>query len=119
MNTAKETGKQQEVLAADYLQKNGMRILEQNFRCRQGEIDIVGTHQGYLVFAEVKYRHSEKNGTPAEAVTYAKQKKICKAADYYRMKHRYNDAVPVRYDVVAITDQNIAWYQNAFSHLGY
>lgn len=119
MNTAKETGIKKEALAAEYLRQNGMRILEQNFRCRQGEIDIVGRHKGYLTFVEVKYRRTDINGTPTEAVTPAKQKKICRAADYYRMKHRCNDAVPVRYDVVAITGNEITWYENAFVHLGF
>lgn len=55
MNT-RTTGAQWEAAAADYLQAQGMRIVEQNFRSRQGEIDIIGYHQGYLVFVEVKYR---------------------------------------------------------------
>lgn len=77
---------------------------------------MIGRHQAYLIFVEVKYRHTARFGMAEEAVNGAKQRKICKAADYYRMKHHYNDAVPVRYDVVAVTDTDIAWHQHAFEH---
>ena len=50
--------------AAAYLKRKGYRILEQNFRCRQGEIDLIARDGGYLVFIEVKYRSSLKDGAP-------------------------------------------------------
>ena len=49
----RRTGAVWEKVAAEYLIKNGMRVLETNFRCRLGEIDLIGSHQGYLVFVEV------------------------------------------------------------------
>lgn len=117
MDKTTAIGKEKEALAAEYLRKNKVQILEQNFTCRQGEIDIIGKYQGYLLFVEVKYRHTEKYGTPEEAVNFTKQKKICRAADYYRMCHYYYDNVPVRYDVIAITGEQIVWHQNAFEHI--
>ena len=48
-----------------------------------------------------------------------KQRKICKTADYYRMKKGYTENVPMRYDVLAMTDEKITWHQNAFVHIGY
>lgn len=112
-------GTNYEQMAADFLEQNGCRILERNFRCRQGEIDIIGKHEGYLVFVEVKYRATEDSGNAAEAVNTAKQKKICRVADYYRMKCGVGDDRPIRYDVIAIQGKegHVDWYQNAFCHI--
>ena len=83
MNT-RQTGNVYEQMAADYLEKQGMRILERNFRRgRNGEIDIIGRDGKYLVFVEVKYRSGDEKGNAAEAVTTAKQRTICRVADYY------------------------------------
>lgn len=116
MNTRK-IGTDQEKKAAEYLTENGMQILTQNFRCRQGEIDIVGKHGGYLVFVEVKYRKGTDYGTALEAVTYAKQCRICRVADYYRCRYAYGTDTAVRYDVLAIQGEEIRWVQNAFPHI--
>lgn len=116
----REIGTRYEEEACAYLEKNGVLIKERNFRCRQGEIDIVGTQEGYLVFFEVKYRATDKGGLPEEAVNYAKQKKICRTGDYYRMLHGYSDDRPVRYDVIGISGRDsmeIRWYKNAFPHI--
>ena len=110
-------GTQAENKAAEYLQNQGMCILERNYRNRSGEIDIIGTHNGYLVFIEVKYRASLKKGKPEEAVGMSKQKNICRVADYYRCTHRVPLSTPVRYDVVAVLGEDICWYRNAFSHI--
>lgn len=114
----REIGTQYEVKACEYMQSLGFRVLERNFRCRQGEIDIIGEHEGYLVFVEVKYRADNTAGHAAEAVTPAKQKRICRTADYYRYSHGIGDNRPVRYDVVAIQGETeIRWYKNAFWHI--
>lgn len=112
----RELGQEKEEEACRYLTKQGFVVKERNFRCRQGEIDIIGRHQGYLVFAEVKYRKNDSLGSAEEAVNIKKQRKICQAAGYYRCIHRYNEDYPIRYDVVAIQGEQIIWYQNAFEH---
>lgn len=112
----RETGTKKEQLAAAYLKQRGVRILKQNFRSRQGEIDIVGIHQGYLVFVEVKYRRTHSMGGALEAVTLKKQQKICRTADFYRCSQGIGDFAPVRYDVVAIQGEEIRWIKNAFPH---
>ncbi|MBQ7956215.1 MAG: YraN family protein [Lachnospiraceae bacterium] len=117
MNT-REIGAKKEELAAEYLKEKGMKILERNFRNRHGEIDIIGRHEDYLVFVEVKYRRSLRQGSPAQAVDYKKQKQICKVADYYRMIHKLGESTPVRYDVVAICEEEVSWIKNAFYHIG-
>ena len=69
--------------AAAYLKKKGYRILEANFRCRFGEIDLIARDGAYLVFIEVKYRSSLKDGDSLEAVNRGKQRKIIRVAEYY------------------------------------
>lgn len=116
MNTRKK-GAVYEQTAIEYLQRQGVLILEHNYRNRRGEIDIIGRDGEYTVFFEVKYRRDNANGYPAEAVNYGKQRTICRVADYYRMMHHMGDFTPVRYDVIAICGDEIAWYQNAFEHI--
>lgn len=112
----REIGTQAEETAAAFLSNQGMRILERNFRSRQGEIDLIGMHEGYLVFVEVKYRSAVLKGSPEAAVGMAKQRKICMAADYYRWIHKVKQSVSVRYDVVCVDGGEIRWYRNAFPH---
>jgi putative endonuclease len=69
-------GRQGEQLAAEYLLKAGFRILERNFRCADGEIDIVAADRRYLVACEVKTRSDVRFGTPAEAVTRQKLRRL-------------------------------------------
>lgn len=114
----RKTGTIAESRAAAYLSEKGVRIVEKNFRNRHGEIDLIGHHDGYLVFFEVKYRSSNRNGYPEAAVNYYKQKQICQVATYYRCIHQIELQTPIRYDVVAIEGEQIRWYQNAFEHIG-
>ena len=72
----RQTGSRYEETAAAFLTSKGYRVLERNFRCRQGEIDLICRHGRYLVFAEVKYRSGLSMGSPAEAVDARKQERI-------------------------------------------
>lgn len=114
----RSTGTAAESRAAAYLSEKGVRIVEMNFRNRHGEIDIIGYHEGYLVFFEVKFRSSNRSGTPEAAVGFYKQKQICQVAAFYRCIHKISWNTPIRYDVVAIEGSEIRWYRNAFEHLG-
>ena len=114
----REKGAQKEEQVCAYLLSKGIKIAERNFRCRQGEIDIIGFDGEYLVFFEVKYRSSRGMGSAAEAVGFTKQRKICRVADYYRMIHRFGDDTPVRFDVIAIDGKNLRWIKNAFYYIG-
>lgn len=102
--------------AAQFLQARGLRILARNYRCRQGEIDLIAWDGRYLIFAEVKYRSSSRCADPLSAVNGAKQKKICRVADYFRFTQKVPDDVPVRYDVIGILGEKTAWIPNAFPH---
>lgn len=107
-------GAQKEQQVCAYLLSRGIEIIERNFRCRQGEIDIIGYDGEYLVFFEVKYRSSQNKGNAAEAVGYAKQKRICRVADYYRMLHHCMESTPIRFDVVAVDGEKVTWLKDAF-----
>ena len=114
MNNKRQTGSRYEQMAAEYLKQQGYRILEMNFRCRDGEVDIVAEEASCLVFVEVKYRSSEKYGLPQEAVTRRKQRSISRVAQFYRVRYRVREDVSSRFDVVAILNGEIRLYQNAF-----
>jgi putative endonuclease len=107
-------GAEHEGLAADYLTGQGIRILERNFRCKSGEIDIIGTDEKYLIFFEVKYRSSEAYGTALEAVDRRKMRQICRTADFYRIRKGIGENVFVRFDVIGIQNDRIDWIKDAF-----
>ena len=86
--------------AARYLRLRGYSILERNFSCRAGEIDIVAKKGNFLVFAEVKLRKNAEFAEAREFVTYAKQKRILAAAQIYLAGHDW-DLQP-RFDVIEV-----------------
>ena len=122
----RKTGSQMEEAAVSYLAERGVTILERNFRSRTAEIDIVGKQDGTLLFIEVKARaENQKSGTAPEAVGTAKQKRICRCADYYMHSKGIDPyRTGIRFDVVAITmredkEPEIRWIKNAFNYTAY
>ncbi|MBQ6442392.1 MAG: YraN family protein [Lachnospiraceae bacterium] len=114
----RKLGEDKEQLAADYLEAAGYEIIERNFRCRMGEIDLIAKDRDTLVFTEVKYRVNHKAGLPEEAVDCKKQRTIGKVALYYlKTRIRRMDA-PCRFDVIAIDGEEIRHHINAFSYEG-
>ena len=111
-------GKEKENLAANFLMHQGVKILERNFSCNVGEVDLIGWDRGYLVFVEVKYRKNTNAGYPQESVSKYKRRKICLVSNYYKMQKHYGDNVPVRYDVVSILGERIRWDKDAFDYDG-
>lgn len=110
-------GASKEDLACEYLKQQGFTILARNFRSRTGEIDIVCREETYLVFTEVKYRKTAKNGAPEEAVGPAKQRRIFEAARFYMARFGVAPDTDIRFDVVAILGDRITLIRNAFSPL--
>jgi len=94
-------GRTGERLAAEELARLGYRILEQNFRCSHGEIDLVAEYEHDLIFVEVKTRRGNIYGLPEEAVTYRKRQKIMQIASYYLDLHACSER-SWRIDVVAV-----------------
>lgn len=107
-------GADKEQIIRAYMEQRGYTILEMNFRCRQGEVDIIAKDNKYLVFVEVKFRSDTDKGYPEDAVDYRKQRRICKAAEYYMYSHGMNEYTPVRFDVAGILYDEIRYTENAF-----
>lgn len=112
----RQTGARYEKLAAEYLEKQGLFILERNYRCRQGEIDLIARDGEFLVFVEVKYRQGIEKGTSLEAINRRKQKRICRAAGYYLVCEVGSMDVSCRFDAVGVDgkEEKISWIKNAF-----
>ncbi len=94
-------GERGERVACEFLQKYGYKILEKNYKCKIGEIDVIARRQGRLAFIEIKTRTSAQFGTPQEAVDLRKQEKIFKVAQWY-LKEKKASNTPVAFDVVAV-----------------
>ncbi len=97
----KETGDQGEKLAQKYLRKKGYRILEVNYRCPMGEIDIVAEHKKCLVLVEVRTKSNPNFGSPEESITSAKALHMERTAQFYRQAHPKAPA-DWRVDLIAI-----------------
>ena len=98
-------GKVGEALAASFLKRRGYRIVEQNYRCEQGELDIIAEHEGALVFVEVRAKSSDDFGTPLESITPVKQAKLRQVAGRYLAERDLPRFDSLRFDAVGITFQ--------------
>lgn len=117
--TTKEQGSITEAFACNFLKSEGLAFVERNFTCKLGEIDLIMEDSGTLVFVEVKYRKSIAYGTPVEAVSFTKQQKITKTAQYYLQQQGINAYnTDCRFDVVGIQgpqdNYQVNWLKNAF-----
>ena len=117
-----ELGALGERLAAKYLEKKGYRILERNFRCRMGEIDLIALRGSDLVFTEVKLRKDASHGEAREFVTASKQRKLLMTAEYYLSARPWAQELQARFDVIEVyapqgTEENCSIFhlENAFS----
>ncbi|MER2024467.1 MAG: YraN family protein [Eubacteriales bacterium] len=112
----RRVGTEMERVAAEYLESEGFEILEMNYRCRIGEIDIVAREGRYLVFTEVKYRTNGRRGDPLEAVNARKQRTILRVAMFYLKANGLETDTPCRFDAVGISENgSIRLIRNAFS----
>ncbi len=110
----REIGDKYEQIAVEYLEKNGYRIIERNYRNRIGEIDIIAKEKNTLCFVEVKYRNCGRCGYASEAVNIRKQQKIQSVANYYLMISGYSEWTDCRFDVLAVDGADVTLYRNAF-----
>ena len=112
--TSVEKGRAGEDTAASYLKKNGLSIIQRNFRWYGNEIDIVARDKKYIVFIEVKASSSKNYDHPLMWIPEAKQKRIIKASEGYLVSHKITVS-PVRFDVLAIDRAgNISHIKDAF-----
>lgn len=111
------TGQAAEELAARYLQRQGLRILARNYRCRGGEIDLVCEERGCTVFVEVRLRRDGRFGGAAASITAAKRRKLILAAGHYLAGRPER---PCRFDAVLLDglgEERIKWIRHAFEAL--
>lgn len=123
-----ETGEKSERMAEQFLRDKGLSLVERNYRCKAGEIDLVMQDGSTLVFVEVRHRNSHRFGCGAETVDRRKQQKLIRAASHFLVcRTRYRNCA-CRFDVIAVspiavstdvavgtgTDCEIQWYPNAF-----
>jgi putative endonuclease len=113
---ARLSGKQRqgqlwEQKARDYLQEQGLRLVEANYRCKGGEIDLIMRHGDELVFVEVRQRASSSHGGAAASITPAKVRRMVRAAQTYLLRFAHVPAC--RFDVVAIDGERMEWLRNA------
>ena len=111
-------GQAAEALACRHLQAHGLVLVERNYRCRGGEIDLVMRDGDCLVFVEVRLRRSDRYGGGAESIDGRKQRRLILAASHYLQARRlWNHAT--RFDVVILsgadTAPGIQWIPGAFS----
>lgn len=95
-------GNQGEQAAAEYLLQHGYRICVRNFCVPAGEIDIIASQPGLIVFVEVKTRRGLRCGTPAQAVTYSKQQKIIQTARWFLRQRHLGEKCLCRFDVIEV-----------------
>ena len=121
MTTTTDIGRTAESAALKYLQSQGLKLVESNYRCRHGEIDIIMMDKQTVVFVEVRYRSNPNYGTGAESVDSRKQQKLLASASHYLQKNKLTTNQSCRFDVISLTGndnnkldtKNIQWIRNA------
>lgn len=117
---SRNVGKGKELLAVEYLISQGVNIIQRNFFCRQGEIDLIGIDNDFLIFVEVRYRRNSSFGSPEETVNRKKQYRIIRSARHFLSHNTQLQHLPCRFDVIAIRNNSyyvghsIRWLQDAF-----
>jgi len=111
-NTAENT-------ACEYLQTQGLTLVDRNFTCRLGEIDLIMMDKNILVFVEVRSRTRADGYDPIESITYHKQQRLLRTSSLFLQKKGWLDVYPCRFDVIGITyiqgQPEIRWVKHAIS----
>ncbi len=111
-------GQEAETIAARHLERHGVKLIERNFHCRFGEIDIIGLDKKLLIFVEVRYRRNEKTLAVVETIGQRKCRKLILTSEYYLNRHPHYRLHQCRYDVIIITNRLeqplLKWIKDAF-----
>ena len=113
-------GRHYEHLAAEHLLSAGLSIVEYNFNCKVGELDIICRDGDYLVFVEVRSRRPSQFANALESVDTRKQRKLIRAAQIYLQRKGWQDRFPCRFDVIAFDttasaeQHHVQWIKDAF-----
>ena len=110
LSQKQDQGRQWEQVALAHLRRHGLTLVEANFTCKGGEIDLVMRDGASLVFVEVRQRARRAHGGAAASITQAKIRRLARAAQYYLL--RLPVSPPCRFDVVAIDGDQLDWLRN-------
>ena len=118
-SATQSVGRRTEKLAERHLSSHGLQIVDRNFRCRHGEIDLIMVDGPTLVFVEVRYRRPNRYVTAAATVNCRKQQKLTNTAAMFLARHPLYCDHPVRFDIVGldgpdIDNFTIQWHKDAF-----
>lgn len=121
MNDNNYSGNYGEIIAARYLREHGYKLLDYQYRCRHGEVDIIAYDKKHICFVEVKTRGKNMLGTPADAVDFHKKERLIATANYFINKHKMT--LQPRFDVIEVYMNNmkpehINHIENAFDSTG-
>ena len=116
MSESQSSGRSAEALALQHLSDSGLRLLERNWSCRSGELDLVMLDGDTVVFVEVRYRKHAAWGGALESVDARKRQRLILAAELFLQRESRWGKQPCRFDVVAIGpgDTGLNWLRNAF-----
>jgi putative endonuclease len=108
-----------EAQALSYLRGQGLTLVQANYRCKLGEIDLVMQDIKGLIFVEVRYRCNPSHGSAIATVDYWKQQKLRNAARQFLLYHRLHERVSCRFDVIGLEttaggNTSVQWIKNAF-----
>ncbi len=111
-------GAHYETAALRFLRSQGLKLIERNFRCTMGEIDLIMRQDHIVVFVEVRFRASTRHGLPCETVDRRKQQKLLRCAHYFLLNNKQLADSVCRFDIVGISGieqhLHISWIENAF-----
>ena len=114
-----KTGQRAEAFARAFLEAKGLQLIEHNYHCHYGEIDLIMLDEKDIVFIEVRCRKSTKYGNALESINRTKMNKIIKTATHYLQRMKWLYTVNSRFDVIAIHPvagkMRLEWFKNAFS----
>lgn len=117
--STKSIGDVAETRALNWMQRQGLKLIRRNYRCRQGEIDLIMRDGEFLVFIEVRQRALSTHGAASETVTLRKQRRILMAARHFIANYRISADQCMRFDVIGLGPHEesdaIDWIPNAFS----
>src|SRR3990167_8303956 len=108
-------GKAAEQKACEFLLKQGLTLISKNYRCKQGEIDLIMRDGQDIVFIEIRLRTNKNFGSAIESINESKQKKILRTAIHFLRGRQWLHTKNCRFDVIGMSDNHFEWIKNAFT----
>lgn len=114
MGKTQISGNAAEWAAFQFLKQQGLRLIQRNYRCKLGEIDLIMLDKDVLVFIEVRHRTNTSYGGSLQSITLRKQQRIIRSAQYYLYTQSEEQSHPCRFDVIGHDGTSMEWIKNAF-----